>query len=86
MNFLKYFFICVLAFFYIVILYLALRSKKVFSCLFLNALISFTVLAIICFTKKYTGFYLPINKYTVIGSGTFGIPAIIGFLVLNLIF
>ncbi len=68
------------------ILIFSFLSKKPLKMLFLNLLIGLTVLALINLTEKYSGVKIPINIFTVVGSGAFGIPAIIGFLILPLIF
>lgn len=76
----------VLIFFALVIFIFALKSHKFFKTLFLNAFIGLSVLAIIDLTGKYTGIFLPINWYSVCGASVFGIPAVCGFLVLQIIF
>lgn len=86
MDFLKYGAIIVLAVTELIILILAIKTRKPFKCLFLNALCGILVIVLLNLTKKYTGVLIPVNEYTVIGSATLGIPAVIGFLVLNLIF
>lgn len=68
-----------------VILVLSIKSKKIFRFLFLNAMLGLSTLLILIFTKKSIGVTLPINEYTVIGSSIFGVPAIVGFLLLNLV-
>lgn len=69
-----------------VILILAFSGKKPFRTLFLNAVIGICAVAAIKLTAKYTGVQIPINKFTVVGSAVFGLPSVIGFLVLKLIF
>lgn len=72
--------------FFFFILIFAFKSKKTFFTLIFNALIGLLLFAVLDFSAIFTGVYLPINQYTVIGSATFGIPAVILFLILKLIF
>ena len=83
----------VLFYIFIIILILAalsqfiiyIKSKKFFKLFFLNAVLGLAILIIIKITTKFSGVYLPINLYTVVGSSVFGLPAIIGFLILNFV-
>lgn len=68
------------------ILLFTLSGKKPFGTLLLNLFMGIVLLAIINLTSVYTGIYIPVNKYTVVGSGVFGVPSIIGLLLLNIIF
>ena len=85
MRYLFYFLgsILVITAFYILIL--AIKSKKPFKFIFLNAICGIFVLLIINFTKKYTGVGLPINQFTTIGCSVLGTPCALGFLILNLV-
>ena len=83
MNFLKYGALTLLGITYFVILILSIKSRKPVKFLFLNAVFGIVFLLLIHYTKRYTGAFLPINEYTVIGGETLGVPAIIGFLVLK---
>ncbi len=86
MEILKYIALCVFFIGLIAILIVAIKSRKPFKFLILNAIIGFTLMLILHFSEKFTGIKFPINQYTAIGSSVFGIPAIIGFLIFNLIF
>ncbi len=85
MDFLKYLVLSLLSITALVILFLSAKAKKVLKFLILNSFIGISVFAILYFTKKYTGLNLGLNEYTLVGSSVFGIPAVIGLLVLNLI-
>ncbi len=85
MKILFYLIIGVLALFSLYLLFLAFKSKKPFKFIFLNAVFGIGVLVLIHFTKRYTGVSLPINQYTVLGSGILGIPCSLAFLILNFI-
>ena len=86
MEILKYLSISLLSIGFIIIFVFALRTRKAIKMLFLNSFIGLSVFAILYFTRKYIGLTLHINEFTVIGSAVFGIPAIICFLLFNLIF
>lgn len=85
MDFLKYGSITLLGITVIVILILAMKSRKPLRFLLLNAFWGVFALFLMHFTKRFTGVSLPINEYTVISSSFLGIPAVIGFLILNFI-
>jgi len=78
--------ICFFALCYLIIIITAFFTGKSIKRLLLNAVFGLTVLALIDVTARFSEVYIPINLYTVIGVSTFGIPAVIGFLVLPLIF
>ncbi len=67
----------------IIIFLIALFSKKIIKTLFLNALTGIVVLIVINLISKYINVYLPINEWTVSFSGVYGLPAVIGMIVLN---
>ena len=72
--------------FYMTILLFAFKSKRFFFTVFLNGIIGLLLFAILDFIAIFTGVFLPINKYTVFGCATFGIPAVILFIILQIIF
>ena len=85
MEILKYLTFGILGIGYFVILIFSARTKMAFRLLLLNSFLGIFVFGILYFTKKYTGIQVALNEYTVIGSITFGIPSVIGFLFLNLL-
>ena len=80
------FLVVVIAIFFLTILFFALKSHKFFKTLFFNAVLGIGVLAIINLTTNYTNIFIPVNWYSVVGSGVFGIPAVSFFLILQIIF
>ena len=68
------------------ILLIFIFSKKGFKMLFFNIILGLIMLFIINLTAKLTNVYIPINQFTVGGSVAFGIPGIILFLIMQLIF
>ncbi|MBQ2286365.1 MAG: pro-sigmaK processing inhibitor BofA family protein [Acutalibacteraceae bacterium] len=64
----------------------ALRTHKPFKMLLINALASVLITAIIDLTARYTGVNIPINEWTASGAAVFGIPALIGFVIMPVIF
>lgn len=77
--------ICLISISALIILLMALYSGRPIKWLFLNALAGVSALIIINLLKKYTGVYIPINAYSLFGATAFSLPAVIGFLILNLI-
>lgn len=69
-----------------IILLLSFYSGKAIKRIVLNGIFGFLTLLIINLTSKFTGVYIPINWYSIVGIGVFSIPAVIGLLVLNVIF
>lgn len=80
------FLIVVLSVFFLTILFFAIKSRKFLKTLLFNAFLGIGILALIDLTGRFTGIYIPVNLYSVAGSGAFGIPAVCGFLVLQIIF
>ncbi len=85
MEILKYLCLCVLGIGYFIILIFSARTKKALRLLVLNSFLGICVFCTIYLTKKYTGITLALNEYTAIGTLTFGVPAVIGFLFLNIL-
>ena len=69
-----------------VIFLFALIGKKTFKTLLLNIFAGLCMLLIFKLLSPFLGFNIAVNKYTVIGCGVFGVPALIGFLLLNILF
>lgn len=86
MDIFKWATIILLAVSVLIILVFAARTKRALRCLLINSFLGISVFLILYFTKKFTGIVLALNVYTALGSAIFGIPAVIGFLLLNLIF
>lgn len=86
MEILKYGILSVLGLSALIILILAIRSRKFFKTILFNAFLGIGALAIIDLTSKYSGVYIPINYWTVGTGGLLGIPGICGVLISNFIF
>ena len=86
MNNLKIAVIILLSVFGFVIFIFAILGRKPLRTILLNAFIGLTALAIINLTAKFSGVFIPINAYSVIGSSAFGLPAIILFLFAGILF
>lgn len=74
--------LCVCSF---VLLVLHIKSHKMIRSIFLNALLGFAAIAVINLTQKFTGVHIPLNPYTVGGSGILGLPAVCGAIILQMI-
>ena len=86
MDFLKYFIISVVCIYFLIIFIMAARSKKIFKFLTLNLTLGLSTFFILYLTKRITGIILPLNTVTAGTSILFGVPGVIGILLLNLIF
>ncbi len=86
MDFLKYFFFVIFVVTAFAMFIIFVKSKKPLILSLLNAIVGLFALSIIDLTSSYTGVYIPINWFTVGGSGILGVPAVCGFLLLKLIF
>ena len=69
----------------LVLLVLHIKSHKLIKSIFLNAILGFTAVAVINLTQKFTGVHIPLNWYTVGGSGVFGLPCVCGIVLLQII-
>ena len=85
MTYYNMFLITVISLFTLIIAIISILSKKPLRTLIFNAFLGVVILSVIDLTSDYTNTYIPINAYTLIGSSVFGIPAIIGFLILKII-
>lgn len=69
----------------LVLLVLHLKSHRFIKSVILNALLGFAAIAIINLTQKFTGVFVPLNWWTVGGSGIFGLPCVCGIVLLQLL-
>ncbi len=72
--------ICALA-----LLILHIKSHKFLKSIFINACLGFAAVAAINFTQKFTGVNVPLNWWTVGGSGVFGLPCVCGIILAQII-
>ncbi len=86
MKILKIVFLVILCISAIVIFFCAARREKTIKLLFLNSLFGILSLAAVDLTAKFTGVFIPVNIYSVLGAVFFGVPSTIGFLFLPFIF
>lgn len=86
MGFLGVFSICVLSVCLLAVLIICLKSGRFIKSLFLNAIIGILVLVAINLLSRYTGIKIPVNEYTVPFCALCGIPGIILFIMLPIIF
>lgn len=68
------------------VLVLALRGKRPFKVLFLSALCGIAGLAAVNLSTRFTGIHIPINPCTAASGALFGLPAVCGLVLLQLIF
>lgn len=69
----------------LIILILHIRTLKPLRSILIHALLGWICFAAVNLLARFTGIKIPINGYTVLGTAIFGLPAVCGFLILNLI-
>jgi len=69
----------------LVLLVLHIKSHKMIKSIFLNALLGFLAIILINITQKFTGVHIPVNWWTVGGSGVFGLPCVCGVILLQIL-
>lgn len=62
-----------------------IKSRRMFRSIFLNALLGLCALALVNAVWRFTGVHIPLNWYTVGGSAVFGIPAVCGVVILQML-
>ncbi len=77
--------IAVLSVFALALLVFHIRSRRPLRSILLNAALGIGALIAINVTSRFTGVHIPINWYSVGGSGIFGLPAVLTLLILQLI-
>ena len=77
--------IAVLSVFAHALLVFHIRSRRPLRSILLNAALGIGALIAINVTSRFTGVHIPINWYSVGGSGIFGLPAVLTLLILQLI-
>ena len=65
------------------LLFLHIKSHCLLKSILINAILGFTATAIINLTQNLTGVYIPLNWWTVGGSGILGLPYVCGLLLLQ---
>lgn len=69
----------------LVLLVLHIKSHKIIKSVFLNAALGLAAVALVNVTRKFTGVHIPLNWWTVGGSGIFGIPCVCGIILAQII-
>lgn len=86
MQFVKIFSIILVCLYLLVLSIFAKKSGSFLGTLLLSAVSGVVTMAVINLSSKFTGVVLPVNMYTVGGSALFGIPGVLGLLVIRLFF
>lgn len=86
MEIFKIILLCLLSITILLIIIFAFLSKKPIRILLLNSFLGVLILFFLFLIKNKINIFIPINQYTVFSSLAFGVPAVIGFLIFNLIF
>ena len=86
MEIVKYIMFAILGLTVFLMLIFALKSRKFFKILFLNAALGIGAIILIDLTAKFSGVYIPVNYWTVGAGGVLGLPGVFGVLISNFIF
>ena len=86
LEILMYFAIAIISVAALLIVGFAFFSRNFFKIIFINALLGIASLFIIRAISSFTGVSLAVNPWTLTSASAFGMPAVCGMLMLNLIF
>ncbi len=86
MQFVRISFIIILVIYLILLCYFAYKNGKIIKTLLLSALSGISVFAVVNLLSHFTGVGIPINGWTASASAIFGIPGVLGLLILRLFF
>ncbi len=86
MQLFKISFIILFVVYCIILLCLCAKSGRLFKTLLLSMLSGLLVMTFVNLTSRFSGVNMPVNFWTVSGAVTFGIPGVLGMLVLRLFF
>ncbi len=86
MLFLKISFIIVLSVYVILLLFFCHKDGRFFKTLFLSVLTGIAVLTVVNLTSRFTGVCIPVNAWTCGSSALFGIPGVLGILLIRMFF
>ena len=68
-----------------VLLIFHIKSHRPLRSIILNALLGIAAIIVVNITQKFTGVHIPVNWWTVGGGSIFGIPAVCGAVILQII-
>lgn len=86
MQILTYIFIASAIIFFIIKLCFAMRGGKAILRLLLHSALGLAVLTAVNLTCPFSGVHIPINEWSVSSAAAFGMPAVCGLLILQLLF
>ncbi len=86
MQFIKISFILFLIVYIIVFLFFCYKSGKMVKTLLLSAASGLAVMTVINLLSKFTGVSIAVNAWTTLSSATFGIPGVLGLLIVRMFF
>ena len=69
----------------LIILFFALRTKKIFKTMLISAALGISTLLILYFTSSLTGFTIQLTPLTLGVSGVFGLPGVVAIVLCKMI-
>lgn len=85
MEFIKYGSLAVVGLTVFIILIFAIIGTKPLKTLLINACLGLAALALVDLISKFTGVYIHLNEWSIGASSVFGIPAVCGLVLLQMI-
>jgi hypothetical protein len=82
----KYISLGVLGVYALIMLIIAILSRKPIRLLLLNAMLGAAAFLCIELTRRLSGVHIPLNEFTASSASLLGVPAVCGLLVLKVIF
>lgn len=86
MLFLKIFSIILAVLYAIIMLYFCYKNGRIFKTLAVFAISGLVTLVIVNISSTFTGIGIPVNLWTVGSSSVFGLPGVLGLLILRMFF
>ncbi len=84
MLFLKISFIIILSVYLITLLIFCYKDGNFFKTLLLSVMSGIAVFTVVNLTSRFTGVYIPVNAWTCGSSALFGVPGVLGLLLVRM--
>lgn len=85
MQILKICFIIILVVYVLLLLYFSYKNGKIIRSVLLSALIGIITFTVVNLLSGFSGVGIPVNAWTLGSSATFGLPGVLGLLLMRMI-
>lgn len=86
LQYIKISFIILLSVYLLFLFYFSFKTKKTIKTLALSMFSGVIAFFVVNILSRFTGIYLPLNVYNLLSSSVFGIPGVLGLLLLRIFF